>query len=768
MRDQFFIIDSNNMYEVTSRMYGYAVTDDKIFDNIHEFDEQKHKNSSGSFIAIKRDDDVIKFYQDNIGTYELFIYEDDNYFAIANSFILLYEYLLFEKQKKLNVNYEYIAHFLEDGFASIAYTATPCEQINLIPSKTTLQINIKNNSLQYDFPDLSSYGTVEIDSHEGQSIIENWINKWASIIKSAVDANYNISLDLSGGFDTRLTLALFLASGIDFAKINFNALSPAHAPYDFEIAKQLSQTFNFQLNHIAYPSRTMSHADSWNIALLTRFGLHSETSFANDIIQTYDNLQLSFTGFGGEGTLRGYWLSPVSELGSKLRNSHRVNADTNKLTRNFLAKELAKIHALLDNKFFTTKDDGRLLSVFYNESRLRHHFAVDTIERRFYNKFVLSPLWDEELKQLNLTPYEGEYRHILSALIFTKINKKLVDIPLNNKLLDLDCVQKAIKINELRSYSVSTRQYDINLKTLEFTDFQEFCANEVHPFEILKEEFCRPRTKSLVKAHFGEPAYDFLKNTINFQEAKPNRLLFIIFTMMKMLNYNSTAFRPSKLFCNGKSLLASFGVAKSKQDIYGQPLGVKALQNTIITDEISSIANEKLPQAKLDIDSLARLDKEAILPCLARERLTKYNYASNYLNEKLNQAMMLHYHVDEPCIPKMDKTPLIERIVQLVYMPLAELYYLRRSGCFDANYYLNCNPDVLDSGMEPLWHYISRGAKEGRNPAPWFDTKKYIAHDPSIVTCKLNPFYHYIRWGRKEGRVAHCVDTSIPISENIS
>ena len=37
---------------------------------------------------------------------------------------------------------------------------------------------------------------------------------------------------------------------------------------------------------------------------------------------------------------------------------------------------------------------------------------------------------------------------------------------------------------------------------------------------------------------------------------------------------------------------------------------------------------------------------------------------------------------------------------------------------FDAEWYLKQYPDVLSSGMDPLLHFIKRGAAEGRDPFP--------------------------------------------------
>ena len=47
-----------------------------------------------------------------------------------------------------------------------------------------------------------------------------------------------------------------------------------------------------------------------------------------------------------------------------------------------------------------------------------------------------------------------------------------------------------------------------------------------------------------------------------------------------------------------------------------------------------------------------------------------------------------------------------------------KLERLRRSGLFDAEWYLREYTDVAEAGIDPLRHYIEFGAKEGRAPNP--------------------------------------------------
>ncbi len=77
---------------------------------------------------------------------------------------------------------------------------------------------------------------------------------------------------------------------------------------------------------------------------------------------------------------------------------------------------------------------------------------------------------------------------------------------------------------------------------------------------------------------------------------------------------------------------------------------------------------------------------------------------------------------------------------------------IRGSGLFDDEYYLSSYPDVRESGMDPVRHYVLVGARELRNPSVDFSTVRYLLNNPDVRSTKLNPLLHYIRFGRYEGR----------------
>ena len=84
------------------------------------------------------------------------------------------------------------------------------------------------------------------------------------------------------------------------------------------------------------------------------------------------------------------------------------------------------------------------------------------------------------------------------------------------------------------------------------------------------------------------------------------------------------------------------------------------------------------------------------------------------------------------------------------------IYKARRQikslNLFDEEHYLTENPDVKNSSINPLDHYIYHGWMEGRTPSKKFDGNYYLKRYPEVKESKINPLVHYVLYGKKEGR----------------
>ncbi len=83
---------------------------------------------------------------------------------------------------------------------------------------------------------------------------------------------------------------------------------------------------------------------------------------------------------------------------------------------------------------------------------------------------------------------------------------------------------------------------------------------------------------------------------------------------------------------------------------------------------------------------------------------------------------------------------------------LLDYLMIRWSGYFDAAYYLLEYPDCRLADVDPLWHFVTHGWREGRNPSRRFHTQYYLHANPDVAQSGLNPLTHYLRHGLREGR----------------
>ncbi len=77
---------------------------------------------------------------------------------------------------------------------------------------------------------------------------------------------------------------------------------------------------------------------------------------------------------------------------------------------------------------------------------------------------------------------------------------------------------------------------------------------------------------------------------------------------------------------------------------------------------------------------------------------------------------------------------------------------LRQSCLFTKSWFLERNPDLCVSGIDPLAHYHRFGWREGRWPNPYFDPQWYLDEHQDVRAAGTDPLLHYALFGEGEGR----------------
>lgn len=148
---------------------------------------------------------------------------------------------------------------------------------------------------------------------------------------------------------------------------------------------------------------------------------------------------------------------------------------------------------------------------------------------------------------------------------------------------------------------------------------------------------------------------------------------------------------------------------------------------------------------------------------IQKERLSHVFYVNSVLfcnvppvawGEQFYQRYRDIFERETPCPTKPQTLLSLLRpcLAPFSWASARQAYVIRRSGLFDTGWYLERYSDVAEAGIDPVLHYVRCGAKEGRDPAPWFSTSAYEKTNSDVAASGMNPFYHYIRYGLREDR----------------
>jgi glycosyltransferase involved in cell wall biosynthesis len=77
---------------------------------------------------------------------------------------------------------------------------------------------------------------------------------------------------------------------------------------------------------------------------------------------------------------------------------------------------------------------------------------------------------------------------------------------------------------------------------------------------------------------------------------------------------------------------------------------------------------------------------------------------------------------------------------------------LEESGLVDETWYLERYKDAVILNLGAAEHYLRIGAELLRDPSPAFNTAYYVTANPDVADSGMNPLLHYIHYGRMEGR----------------
>lgn len=495
--EHFFVLDSDSLEQTESKLYGFVIDKTGFAANISHYGKFIDNKECGTYVNILANKNKIIIQQDYWGFFGLFLFREKEYFALSNSFFALVCHLY--KKFNLEPDETYTRYFILEPLASFSSSRTPVRGIVQLPKNVLVSIKIKEKILEC-FPIDQHEGIYSVDSPETFEILDSWHNKFSCFLKQAINTQ-NVSFDLSGGFDSRLTLTISREHAQLLRNIRFNSYDDENHIEDLLLAAQLGNKFNFRINeHSDEKTQWLSYENSLLTSFYSKLGLHSNCRFYTKF---YVQPIFNFSGAGGE-CLRGVWNGTQENFLQKyIPQEYGQQYDFRQCFREILQQSFAEIQKT---------QHSNTLSTLYKNTRMRSHFGKMTIEYLPVNIFWIAPLLDPMLYEISITNKKDPM--LLTAVIFQRYFPELLSVRFDSG--------KKIEESTLKTAMLIQKKYPRKTDT-----FKNFCIKytplpqpsgterEIHTENDFIKLIFRNNANKYIRSFFSDEVYAGILNELN-------------------------------------------------------------------------------------------------------------------------------------------------------------------------------------------------------------------------------------------------------------
>ncbi|WP_296848058.1 hypothetical protein [uncultured Methanobrevibacter sp.] len=449
--ENFFIIDSMKLDEVSSKFYGYLINEDIIIYK-DEFIDEKDLSGLGSYIYVKDNQENISIFQDLNGSWGLYIYKERDYFAISNSFFRLVEYI--NNNHFLSLNKDYANSLLSLDECYFSYGQTLANEINVIPRNCVVNINKSNKYISFDKIDYKMHH-IPLNSKEALSILDNWFYRWINIIRSLKNKTNSIEFNFDGSLNSRIILLLMLCSNIDLNKIHISLCGQMFEKTSFEdskIVNEIANSFDFNIKNLNTKKTSFD-----DINMVFNLPFYIEGGFINKLNYKFyknDVIIYNFSGIASEMmcTDKFYYNKSFDQIFNDYINLNNPIYFNKSSVEYCLRESLTNIAHKFD---IDDINSSELFDLIVYESKCRNYYGKFTVIEYLTNRLFLTPFMDSELHQLKLTTDDCPDKYLVFALIFERYMPELLNFKFKSNFnFDENTLNKAKEINNLSHFSL--------------------------------------------------------------------------------------------------------------------------------------------------------------------------------------------------------------------------------------------------------------------------------------------------------------------------
>ena len=535
-KELFFVIDSNNLQAIETKLYGYVISSHGIIRETEEITAEKLEGR-GAYIYIEREKDKAQIHQDFVGSFGLYLYEDRDYFAVSNSYVLLLDHV--KHGHPLSINRRYMNHYLYADLCTYIYEETAVDQIRTIDRRALITIDIPSKTYQMKLIDFFE-NTIDPDSEEGLKILDEWFESYTSLFRSIREKSSNIQIDLSGGINSRITFMLYYLSGADTTGIKIRSMDDGlhYHNEDYEIAAEIAADLGLTLNLKLTEDEILplSQKETMDMSFYPKLFFHKQMYFNQGY---HKNTLYHIAGSAGEcirnskkGKRDQFILREIERSDTYFDYDEAIYYEQKKLFEdNF--DQMKKTEKLLNR---SVREEYRLLSL-YRESICRWHFGKQMVENDQANIIRIAPLLDPALSKLRCESDSCSDKNLLIALIYERFFPEMLAYRIQGKKEpEKDTIDAAKAINEKKPYLLNhnPKLPDLNIQTKETESVT--AANSADMEDILREFIHTNQIRRSISGFFNKKIYETVCSKIDQSRYHPLSDGFALIAIAKTLD----------------------------------------------------------------------------------------------------------------------------------------------------------------------------------------------------------------------------------------
>ena len=545
-KDFFFVLDSRSIEEAKESLFGYVIDETGVYtDYIGGW-----LAGNGCYVRVTADEREIKIEQDANGSFGLYLYRQGDYFAFSNSFFRLQDFL--KGRCQLSVNYDYCLCFLAADLCSIAYGETAINEIKWLDRNAVVVVDKADKTLRIEYR-TAAMNMVALESREGCDLLDHWFDRWTTIIGGAARSK-SLAVDLSGGFDSRLSFMLAKASGVNIDSLQVYTMESDNKVHqqDYSIARQIAEHFGFNLGRRLYSE---CKATDFTFDEMVNFVFDSKMAFHKDVllwIERMDGASFRMSGAAGE-LIRSYWHMNAQELmNQQLRRAGIFGRRYHSQVSGAIANVVGRAIDGVCRKHSLASDSLLVGHYLYRETRCRNHFGRLMLGGMAAGIYWLSPLLDEELHLLS-TRFDGYCDdNALMAVIFERYCPELLRFPVEGgRSIAQETIDMAMEVSKSykRTMRVPNRVVRFNLPNRSSSGDKKNKASIDEADSFFRRVVCSDKGKNLVVQNFSEGAYKWAVSGMDakgFISQKPWQAMAGIMRVIDNVEFSRRAFDSCK------------------------------------------------------------------------------------------------------------------------------------------------------------------------------------------------------------------------------